>query len=362
MRSKSPQVSVSFRSNLGLAIAVDLSFVALASEHEGFDQWVYSTSAALSADLRDDLRVLYKPFGSKLLLDELIRSEESIDEIPALVRFIGTLPSETVRASNRYGLDALGEAAGLEPTDDGLLDEPAALRARLDALADRGLIRPARLDELARLLVHPEELKAMLIHLVTRFWDRHFRSDHPACAALEKRSIANLSARSFTGSPSEIIARISGRPIPDAHRKTIEPAKRLVFVPSCHTGPYVSVDPLDDEEETMVVIYNCRPSSGREDEATLPIGELFPPLKALADETRLQILSILNGTELYAQQIVDRMDVSQSAVSRHLRLLVAAGVLHERRHEGMKFYRINDETIAATLDHLRLLRETESEA
>jgi len=37
-------------------------------------------------------------------------------------------------------------------------------------------------------------------------------------------------------------------------------------------------------------------------------------------------------------------------------------VLHERRHEGMKFYRINDETIAATLDHLRLLRETESEA
>ena len=361
MPSKAPQVSVSFRSDLALSIVVDLSFVALAPEHEGFDQWVYSTSAALSADLRDDIHILYKPLGNKLLLDELIRAGESIEEIPAFVRFIGGLSPEAVRASNQYCLEALGEAAGLIPASEDLLDDPSALRSRLDALADRDLIRPTRLDELARLLAHPEELKAMLIHLVTRFWDRHVRSDRPACAALEKRSIANLSARSFTGSPSEIIAEISGRPIPDAHRGIIESARRLVFVPSCHTGPYVSVDPLGDEAEKMVVIYNCRPTSGTDDETTLPIGELFPPLKALADETRLQILSILNGKELYAQQIVDRMDVSQSAVSRHLRLLVAAGVLHERRHEGMKFYRINEETIAATLAHLRLLRETESD-
>lgn len=358
MRSNAPQVSVSFRSGLALSIVVDLSFVALAPEHEGFDQWVYSTSAALSADLRDDLRVLYKPFGNKLLLDELIRAGETIEEIPAFVRFIGGLSPEAVRASNRYCLDALGEAAGLTPASEDLLDEPAALRARLKTLADREFVRPTRLQELARLLAHPEELKAMLIHLVTRFWDRHVRADHAACAALEKRSIANLSARSVAGTPSQIIAEISGRPIPDAHRGIIESAKRLVFVPSCHTGPYVSVDPLGDQEGTMVVIYNARPTSGTAGEPALPIGELFPPLKALADETRLQILSILNGKELYAQQIVDRMDVSQSAVSRHLGLLVAAGVLHERRHEGMKFYRINEKTIAATLAHLRLLRET----
>jgi DNA-binding transcriptional ArsR family regulator len=73
---------------------------------------------------------------------------------------------------------------------------------------------------------------------------------------------------------------------------------------------------------------------------------LYPPLKALADETRLQILALLRDRELYAQEIVDRLHISQPAVSRHLNLMVAAGVLNIRREGNAKYYAINRDVLA----------------
>ena len=82
---------------------------------------------------------------------------------------------------------------------------------------------------------------------------------------------------------------------------------------------------------------------------------LYPPLKALADETRLQILALLQGRELYAQEIVDQLDISQPAVSRHLNLMAAAGVLTIRREGNAKYYSVNAETLARVADALRAL-------
>ena len=79
-------------------------------------------------------------------------------------------------------------------------------------------------------------------------------------------------------------------------------------------------------------------------------------LKALSDETRLLIVQMLKEGELYSQQIVDRLDLSQSSVSRHLNLLVTGGILSSRWEGGMKYYRINDDAIdrlAARLTELK---------
>jgi DNA-binding transcriptional ArsR family regulator len=104
--------------------------------------------------------------------------------------------------------------------------------------------------------------------------------------------------------------------------------------------------------ERLVLYYNCR---------TTPIGadagegpSLYPPLKALADETRLQILALLHGRELYAQEIVEQLDISQPAVSRHLNLMAAAGVLKIRREGNAKYYSIDTEALAAVADALRV--------
>ncbi|MBV9789869.1 MAG: winged helix-turn-helix transcriptional regulator, partial [Chloroflexi bacterium] len=76
-----------------------------------------------------------------------------------------------------------------------------------------------------------------------------------------------------------------------------------------------------------------------------------------ADKTRLMIVAMLNGRELYAQEIVDRLGISQSAVSRHLQLMVDMKVLNVRRGErGAKYYSINTIALQSVAQRLSEFR------
>jgi len=62
----------------------------------------------------------------------------------------------------------------------------------------------------------------------------------------------------------------------------------------------------------------------------LPLADLF---QALADPTRLRILALLNELELSVGELAQLLGQSQPRVSRHVKILVDAGIL-ERRKEG----------------------------
>jgi DNA-binding MarR family transcriptional regulator len=50
---------------------------------------------------------------------------------------------------------------------------------------------------------------------------------------------------------------------------------------------------------------------------------------------------------------MDRLDLSQSTASRHLRQLSVTGYLTERRNEGAKVYRLNQDRINDTVDAIK---------
>ncbi len=80
--------------------------------------------------------------------------------------------------------------------------------------------------------------------------------------------------------------------------------------------------------------------------------ELLDAARALADPTRLRMLDLLLEGELYAQEIVGRLGVAQSAVSRHLSQLERAGIVTVEARRGSKYYAVNPtrlEAIAAAL-------------
>jgi ArsR family transcriptional regulator len=63
--------------------------------------------------------------------------------------------------------------------------------------------------------------------------------------------------------------------------------------------------------------------------------------RALADETRLQILGlILQEGELCVCDVTYVLDITQSKASRHLRYLLNAGLLEDRRDGVWMHYRI----------------------
>ena len=62
---------------------------------------------------------------------------------------------------------------------------------------------------------------------------------------------------------------------------------------------------------------------------------------AIADPTRRAILDAIRHTECSAGQIAQLFPVSRPAVSRHIGVLRAAGLIRERREAQSRFYSLN---------------------
>ena len=72
--------------------------------------------------------------------------------------------------------------------------------------------------------------------------------------------------------------------------------------------------------------------------------------KALSDETRLRLVHILLHYELSVNELVSILDMGQSRVSRHLKILTEAGLLTSRRWTSWTKKRpASSPTIAACL-------------
>lgn len=66
--------------------------------------------------------------------------------------------------------------------------------------------------------------------------------------------------------------------------------------------------------------------------------EIIKQFKALSDPTRLRLLNILNQYELNVNEIVSIVDMIQSGVSRHLKILLEAGLLVLRKDGSFIYY------------------------
>jgi len=69
---------------------------------------------------------------------------------------------------------------------------------------------------------------------------------------------------------------------------------------------------------------------------------LLQSLKAVAEDTRLRILALCGQTELSVSELTTILNQSQPRVSRHLKLLVEAGLLERFREGPWAFYRVSE--------------------
>ena len=67
------------------------------------------------------------------------------------------------------------------------------------------------------------------------------------------------------------------------------------------------------------------------------------PFQALADPTRRSLVEALRGGEHPVNDLVRRVDVHQSGVSRHLRILERSGFVHVRPEGPQRFYSLRAE-------------------
>ena len=93
------------------------------------------------------------------------------------------------------------------------------------------------------------------------------------------------------------------------------------------------------------------------------IAELADLFRLLGDATRLRIVLVCLDTPIAVNDIANTLDLSNSLVSHHLRLLRAARIVKADRHGKQVFYVAADQHISRVLtDMLEHIAEPHTEA
>jgi DNA-binding transcriptional ArsR family regulator len=76
------------------------------------------------------------------------------------------------------------------------------------------------------------------------------------------------------------------------------------------------------------------------------------PFDALGDPNRRAIVELLGSGDRSVRELADALPISRPAVSRHLRLLKAAGLVVEEPRGTRRIYRLHDEGVEAVRAYL----------
>jgi len=74
--------------------------------------------------------------------------------------------------------------------------------------------------------------------------------------------------------------------------------------------------------------------------------------KAIGDERRRKILSILSKGSASAGEIAGKFSISQPTVSNHLKILKEAGLINEKKVAQSRIYSLNQKRIRKVIDTL----------
>lgn len=69
---------------------------------------------------------------------------------------------------------------------------------------------------------------------------------------------------------------------------------------------------------------------------------ILPLFKALSDETRLRILSLLKEGELCVCDIAETLEMTQPNISFHLGMLKEAGIIRDRKNGRWIYYSLDE--------------------
>jgi DNA-binding transcriptional ArsR family regulator len=341
--------------SLPLDMVSILSLLYRAVPGSGLDPWLLEARRRLPDDIRADLdllhgfsgRLLYYPEEPAMRFRPL--DPERVDStFPELLQYMASLPAVEYVAMVEHALERVH--ADLEMRWRRPETEEEWKRVLAPALTT------ARLDEVLTLLADPAALKRRTIALYQGVWEAVYREERESvapCLHEAARRGAAFVERGF----AEAYAALTGQRLPEVLERPSPAITRIAFCPSAHLGGFVSY--IAYEPDLIVyfpaasLIDRCQAleRSSTADGSDAPPAsraELLEAARALADPTRLRMIDLLLEGELYAQEIVGRLGVAQSAVSRHLAQLERAGLVSVDARRGSKYYAVN----AARLDAL----------
>lgn len=342
-----PSLNVAFDLSLPHDLFTTLSLIVKSPWRSDFSQWVYETAAALGAPGRRQVATL-TPFlagvvrGPQAAVLDWAPTDPAWRDLSAFLAYLDAQPLAFYADLAAYfvaNLDACVTPAISRRAEVTLV---ATLNRYLDdQQARRGAAAVSFEPALAlAMATQPALLREQLLRLLDNFARDYYAPSLVREAGLLRGALAYHRRQSYRGQVDDVFAAVTGRSLPSQWRVDLAQAIEVIFVPSPHIGPYFYVVTTGPR---AYVSFNARTvAAGRGAEPSTPgVVHLFPPLKALADETRLHILARLQAGEHTQESLMAELGISQPTASRHLGLLERTALVRVRRDNGIKYYSID---------------------
>jgi DNA-binding transcriptional ArsR family regulator len=84
----------------------------------------------------------------------------------------------------------------------------------------------------------------------------------------------------------------------------------------------------------------------------MPENEIIEILKALSANSRIQIIKLIMDKRLCVNAIARNLNITQSAVSQHLKVLKDCNVVFSERYGSIIHYQLNKEKIEKFINNL----------
>jgi DNA-binding transcriptional ArsR family regulator len=272
--------------------------------------WLTEAKAALPTDVQDAATRLFES-------EVAIHVAVVVVDRPA-VRTADDVVAALASSEPRDVIRAMFDHSPSEPDVTALVDramagDSTALPALAETMPDYK--REARLE----ILREPEKTLADLVGVLAA-WSKQFTPIESRVGAILERDYEARAADRATLTPVDLIERTTGgiRWLPEGG------VNRVILAPSYFSRPY---NFLMSASDFRLFAY---PVS---DEALESVDPLAAPQsvvrlhRALGDETRLRILKLLAGRDLYLTEIAQQLELSKPTIKHHLALLRSAGLV-----------------------------------
>lgn len=330
----------------------DLVMLATA-DTSGFAEWVKETANSMPEDLMASTRQVVEFVWSFV-------DDQRMSSFPEWLAYIESrdpmeLRDEAVEELLTHARRALGDETDEIPSASQILaDEEIYLGLMKKIYRAKGKeYKDGCCDNEYDFYRNPVANHKLVVDHLRVMWEEYLGPEWERNVPILEESIAAFETIDFSGkSFEEVLHLVADRETPDKWEGWLDEIDEVVFVPSPHIGPYL-IGAFG--KERLQISFGARiPKGANIASPALSRSELITRLNALADDTRLRILSVLaKEGEMGAQEIISKLSLSQSAASRHLRQLSATGYLVEQRREGAKSYRLNPSRIEDAFSALK---------
>lgn len=192
-------------------------------------------------------------------------------------------------------------------------------------------------------------IKERIIRMIRAFGDTGLRKEWENKQELLKKWVRQHEPllRKNYRTNGEAIFEITGLYPDTTGLENINRAERLTFIPVCNMERLLSFIQLDKH------VYLMFDPQTETDGSKEKLADYYTAFEGLGDRTRLEIIDLLaENKEMFAQQVIQRLNLKQSTVSRHLNQLQQSNLVTVRREGNTKYFSLNRDELKKVAEGL----------